>query len=159
MRTLGHFFHPTNDLAHLLGLAASNYEMTASIPSACEYLSSISWDDVAKHEEKLQGILIDYLLSKPDSIQIWGQPTADKSKRVPVISFTVKGRSSRSIVEAIESRSNFGCRWGSFYSNRLVEEVLGLDPVDGVVRVSLLHYNTEEEIRRYVEVLDQVLSQ
>jgi selenocysteine lyase/cysteine desulfurase len=41
----------------------------------------------------------------------------------------------------------------------LAEDVLGLDPVDGVVRVSLLHYNTEEEIKGYVKVLDEVVSQ
>ena len=63
---------------------------------------------------------------------------------MPVISFTVKGRNSKDVVEAIESKSNFGCRWGSFYSDRLTKDVLGLDPVDGVVRVSLLHYNTGE---------------
>ena len=142
LRTLGHFFHPTDDLAHLLGLAGSNYELTASIPSACEYLGSVPWEEVAKYEETLQKILIEYLLSKPDLIQIWGEPVADLRKRVPVISFTVKGQISREVVEAIEAKSNFGCRWGSFYSNRLTHEVLGLDPVDGVVRVSLLHYNT-----------------
>lgn len=142
LRTLGHFFHPTDDLANLLGLAGSNYELTASIPSACRYLQSVPWDEVAQYEERLQGILIEYLLSKPDLVQIWGEPVADRKKRVPVISFTVKGRSSRDVVEAIESKSNYGCKWGSFYSNRLTKEVLGLDPVDGVIRVSLLHYNT-----------------
>lgn len=144
LRTLGHFFKPTDSLENLLGLAAANYELTASIPKVCEYLRGISWEDSAKHEEKLQAILIDYLNSKPDEFQILGEPVADKEKRVPVISFTVKGRKSRDVVDAIEAKSNFGCRWGSFYSNRLVKEVLGLDPVDGVVRVSLLHYNTGE---------------
>ena len=62
---------------------------------------------------------------------------------MPVISFTVRGRGSKSIVEGVEKRSNFGCRWGHFYSKRLVEEVLGLGK-EGVVRVSLVHYNTGE---------------
>lgn len=144
LRTLGHFFKPTDSLENLLGLAAANYELTASIPQVCKYLEETPWDTIADHEEKLQKILIDYLNSKPDVIRIWGEPVADKEKRVPVISFTVKSKSSRDVVEAIEGRSNFGCRWGSFYSNRLCEEVLGLDAVDAVVRVSLLHYNTGE---------------
>lgn len=159
----------------MLGLAASNYELTASIPQVCAYLAHVPWDAIAAFEEKLQKILIDYLNSKPDLIQIWGEPVADKRRRVPVVSFTVKGRSSREVVEAIESKSNYGCRWGSFYSNRLTEEVLGLDVVDGVIRVSLLHYNTgtlprkqsmnktltgnaEDEVRGYVKVLDEVLT-
>lgn len=175
MRTLGHFFKPTNTLENLLGLAAANYELTASIPEVCRYLESVPWEEISKHEEVLQSVLIDYLLSKPEVYQIYGEPTADRKKRVPVISFLVKGRSSREVVEAIEAKSDFGCRWGAFYSNRLAEEIMGVDPVDGVVRVSLCHYNTgklparygmasstntivEEEIRGYVKVLDEVVS-
>ena len=141
LTTLGHYFKGTKSLEDLLGLAAANYELTASVPAVCKYLSSIPWDTIAEHEEKIQGILIDYLNSKKE-IKIWGEPVADSSKRVPVISFTVQGRSSRSVVEAVESKTRFGFRWGAFYSNRLVKEVLGLDAEDGVIRVSLVHYNT-----------------
>nr|POE52290.1 nonribosomal peptide synthetase fmpe [Quercus suber] len=142
LRTLGHFFKPTDSLENLLGLAAASYELAASVPAVCEYLRSVPWEEIAAHEEKLQGVLIDYLLSKPDMFQIWGEPVADKAKRVPVVSFTVAGRKSREVVEAVEAKSDFGCRWGTFYSVRLAEQVMGLDPVDGVVRVSLVHYNT-----------------
>jgi len=76
---------------------------------------------------------------------------------VPVVSFTVRGKSSKDVVEAIESKSNFGCRWGHFYSKRMVDDLLGLEKQDGVIRVSMVHYNTEEEIRKYVDVLDEVL--
>lgn len=143
LHTLGHFFKGTATLEDLLGLAAANYELTSSIPVVCNYLSQVPWDTVAKHEEKTQAILIDYLNSRKD-IQIYGEPSSDPNKRVPVISFTVQGRSSKDVVEAVEAKSNFGFRWGSFYSNRLIQEVLGLDPADGVIRVSLLHYNTGE---------------
>lgn len=141
LRTLGHYFKGTATLEDLLGLAAANYELTASIPTVCKYLSEVPWGSIAKHEEELQGILIDYLNSRKD-VKIWGQPVADATKRVPVISFTVDGRSSKSVVEAVEEKTDFGFRWGAFYSNRLVQEVMGLDPVDGVIRVSLVHYNT-----------------
>jgi len=143
--SLAHFFKPRGALENLLGLAAANYELTASIPTVVEYLASISWDDVAKHEEKLQTILLDYLRSKPEVIQIWGEPSADRAKRVPVISFTVKGRTSKEVVDEIEAKSEYGCRWGAMYSNRLVGDIMGLDTVDGVVRVSLVHYNTGKQ--------------
>jgi selenocysteine lyase/cysteine desulfurase len=45
-----------------------------------------------------------------------------------------------------------GCRYGHFYSRRLVEQV-GLDPSDGVVRISLSHTNDQTEIDRAVEAL------
>ncbi|KAK5000812.1 hypothetical protein LTR66_000398 [Elasticomyces elasticus] len=157
MRSLGHYFKPTGSLEDKLGLAAASYELTASIPRVCEYLASTPWNVIAEHEEKLQEILLSYLRSKPDAIQIWGEPSADSTKRVPVISFTVRGRSSREVVELVERKSDFGFRWGAFYSNRLVKDVLGLDEVDGVVRVSLVHYNTEEEVRGFVETFDETV--
>lgn len=120
MSTLGHFFKPTDTLENLLGLAAANYELTASIPKVVGYLADVAWDEVAKHEERLQAILLDYLNSKPDVVQIWGEPTPDRTKRVPVVSFTVKGKSSKSIVDAIEAKSKYGCRYGAMYSNRYV---------------------------------------
>jgi selenocysteine lyase/cysteine desulfurase len=50
-----------------------------------------------------------------------------------------------------------GIRWGTFYSNRLIE-YLGLAAQDGVVRVSLVHYNTLEEVDRLIQVLRTVLA-
>jgi selenocysteine lyase/cysteine desulfurase len=32
-----------------------------------------------------------------------------------------------------------------------------MDPDDGVVRVSMVHYNTVEEVQKLVEALDRVL--
>ena len=40
---------------------------------------------------------------------------------------------------------------------RLCDEVLELGP-EGVVRVSMVHYNTEDEIRGLVETLKNILS-
>ena len=56
----------------------------------------------------------------------------------------MKGRKSQDVVEEIDevSRGEMGIRWGGFYSVRLIGEVLGLDKKDGVVRVSMVHYNT-----------------
>jgi selenocysteine lyase/cysteine desulfurase len=36
-------------------------------------------------------------------------------------------------------------------------QALGLDPDDGVVRLSLVHYNTRDEVDRALEVLDKLL--
>lgn len=103
-----------------------------------------AWDEIADYEERLQTILLDYLGSNP-RVTIYGEPSASKQLRVPVVSFTVDGMKSQELVERVEKCSSFGFRSGHMYSYRLLEEVLGLKDVeDGVVRVSLLHYNTGE---------------
>ncbi len=72
---------------------------------------------------------------------VFGERDKDRAFRVPVVSFRVEGLGSREGVEHVDGRSDFGIRWGHFYSKRLVEEVLGQGD-EGVVRVSMVHYNT-----------------
>ena len=43
-----------------------------------------------------------------------------------------------------------------FYAWRCIE-ALGIDPNDGVVRASMLHYNTMEEVERLISSLEEIL--
>ncbi|KAJ4375864.1 hypothetical protein N0V83_001142 [Neocucurbitaria cava] len=151
---MSHFFNPTRTLEDKIGFASSNYECTQSIPHIVSYLDG-AFDEIAKHEGNLQKILLDFLNSRPD-IVIHGSTSTSSAVRVPTISFTVDGMDSRSIVQEAEKISNYGFRWGHFYSKRLCDEVLGLGP-NAVTRVSMVHYNSEEEIHGLVEALKKVL--
>lgn len=151
-----HFFNPTKTLEDKIGFAGSSYECVQSIPQIASYLSG-AFPAITEHEGKLQTILLDFLNSRPD-ITVLGSTSTDSKIRVPTISFTVKGMSSKQIVVEAEKVSNYGFRWGHFYSKRLCDEILGLEP-EGVTRVSMVHYNTEEEIKGLVEVLKKVLPQ
>ncbi|RLL93701.1 hypothetical protein CFD26_101915 [Aspergillus turcosus] len=159
--TLGHFFKGTDTLDLKLNLASASYEATQSIPAVLEYLGpnpTATWDKIASYEEKLQAILLDYLRSD-DQITICGEPSASKELRVPVVSFTVQGIKSQKVIEEVERRTSFCFRHGHMYSHRLLKDVVGLEDVDdGVVRISMLHYNTEEEITLLVESLREIIS-
>ena len=74
---------------------------------------------------------------------------------MPTISFTVEGRDSRALVEALDAEK-VGTRFGHFYSYRAVE-ALGLLGQNGVVRISLFHYNTPGEIERLLSALERML--
>ncbi|KAF2795860.1 aminotransferas-like protein [Melanomma pulvis-pyrius CBS 109.77] len=154
IKPYAHYFNPTKTLEDKIGLAGSNYECSQSLPVVVSYLDG-AFDAIGEHEEKLQKILLDFLNSRNDVI-IYGSTSSDSTVRVPTISFTVDGTNSRKIVEEAEKISNFGFRWGHFYSKRLCDEVLGLGP-EGVTRVSMVHYNTEEEIHSLVELLKKIL--
>lgn len=146
---LGHYFKASEPqtLETKLTLASANYELTQSIPEITAYFGpdrAASWKAIADHEEKLQAVLLDYLRSN-DKVTIIGEPSADQKRRVPVVSFLVKGWKSQAVVQEVEKRSNFGFRAGHMYSHRLLRDVLKVaDPDDGVVRISFLHYNTGE---------------
>jgi selenocysteine lyase/cysteine desulfurase len=154
MKPMTHYFNPTKTLEDKIGFAASNYECVQSIPSIVSYLSG-AFPAITEHEGRLQTILLDFLNSR-DDITVLGSTSTDSKVRVPTIGFTVKGMSSKVLVAEAEKVSNYGFRWGHFYSKRLCDEVLGLEP-EGVARVSMVHYNTEEEIMGLVEMLKKVL--
>lgn len=158
MESLGHYFKANHTLEDKLGLAGANYECVQSIPQVVEYLDSQTWQAIIKHEAELQELLLNYLREK-DGVQIYGVADSDPRSRVPVISFTVAGRTSLSVLQAFEERTggNIGIRSGHFYSKRLINEVMKIEGEDGVVRVSMVHYNTVEEVKTLIENLDAVL--
>ncbi|OTB14020.1 hypothetical protein K445DRAFT_319558 [Daldinia sp. EC12] len=171
MRTLGHFFNPHATLENKISLGSGYYELVQSIPPIVEYIGTPSpsspspsngdnnstlWPSIASHESQLQSHLLTYLTSS-SSITIYGSPTADPQTRLPTISFVVSGHDSRALVETLERTTNYGLRWGAFYSNSLVHDFLGLGP-SGVVRVSMAHYNTLDEIKGFIEALDGLIS-
>jgi selenocysteine lyase/cysteine desulfurase len=158
--SLGHYFNPTTTLEDKLGLAGASYELVQSIPAVVDYLKPASkpdlFDAIAAHEEKLQKILLDFLKSREDVI-IYGEKTSDPKVRVSTISFSVNGWGTKELVETVEKQSDFGFRWGSFYSKRLSDEILQRGE-EGVVRASFVHYNSEGEVEEFVRVLGRVLS-
>jgi selenocysteine lyase/cysteine desulfurase len=158
MKSLGHYFNPSKSLENKIGLAASSYELTQSLVPLVAYFGANpkeTWSAIVEHEGTLQKRLIGYLTSRPD-ITIRGETSTESAKRLPTISFTVEGRSSQDIVEKVEEISSVGIRWGHFYSKRLLDKILGPEN-GGVVRVSLVHYNTLEEVETIINALDKVL--
>ncbi len=72
-------------------------------------------------------------------------------ERVPTFCFNL-GATQPAIVTETLARAGFGIRDGHMYTPRLMKR-LGLALDSGVVRVSLVHYNTVEEIHRFGNVL------
>jgi cysteine desulfurase family protein (TIGR01976 family) len=106
---------------------------------------------IADHEQAISERLLAYLRGRAD-VTIIGDPNSDKARRVPTISFTIEGKSSRAVVEATDP-TGLGIRFGDFYSRRLVQSLDLADP-DGVIRVSAVHYNTVDEIDALIAHLD-----
>jgi selenocysteine lyase/cysteine desulfurase len=87
--------------------------------------------------------------------QIYGiDADARVAERVPTFCFNLPGISPRVVTEML-AHANIGIRDGHMYAPRLMRR-LGV-PVDpGVARVSLVHYNTLEEIHRFGNVLSEL---
>ena len=94
-----------------------------------------------------------YLAGKP-KVRIIG-PQSFGPDAVGILSFRHAKIRPTEIAEEV-NRHQLGIKSRSFYSVRLLR-ALGIDPDDGVVRISLVHYNTLEEIDRLIAVLDRIL--
>jgi selenocysteine lyase/cysteine desulfurase len=105
------------------------------------------------HAESLERATAAPLLSALTSskaVRLWGRPAMDEH-RVCTISFTFQGKRSADVARELNAQG-LGVKHGHFYSRRLLES-LGLDPEDGVVRVSLAHYNIPDEVQRLLAAL------
>jgi cysteine desulfurase family protein (TIGR01976 family) len=163
-----HFFIAGDDVPHKFELGGVNHEGCAGLLGLGDYLRVVAgaegrlidralieeaFEVMTDCELPLQSRLLCYLRSR-DDVQIVG-PENDGRSRVGTVSFVHRSKSSREITEVVD-RSGIAIRNGHMYAYHLCE-ALGLDPADGVVRVSLVHYNTPEEIDRLIEVLEVAL--
>ena len=113
------------------------------------------FDLFSEHETLLANQLLSALRELP-RVRIIGQSHAAAGRRAATIAFVPLQKKPSEIVKRL-SEKFIAVRNGHFYARRCVE-ALGLeDPEEGIIRVSLVHYNTEEEVGRLVEGLRAIL--
>ncbi|MGI3900651.1 MAG: cysteine desulfurase-like protein [Janthinobacterium lividum] len=162
---LYHYFYGREKVPAKLEPGNTNYELAWGSAGIVDYLDELgggtgdraaierAFDDITTQETAIGARLLDYLGSRND-IRVIGRRQAGP-ERVPTISFKAEGRDSAAIVGAVDPHG-LGIRFGDFHSRRLVER-LGLAGDSGVVRVSMVHYNTLDEVDRLVGALDEAL--
>lgn len=129
-------------------LLAAKHNLSQSDTSYTEGVFSL----IAQHEEMLCKKLLSFLTSKT-AISIIGTSGTDPSVRLPIISFIVKNKNSGDIVKQVDM-NKIGIRYGDFYARRLIRDLDLNNLYGGVVRVSLAHYNSEDEIDKLIHSLD-----
>lgn len=168
-----HYFIGNDTLPYKFQPGNTNFELAYGLLGIWDYLTAIAkqatgqsytpYDHqiiqdafalIQAHEEQLAERLLSFLHSQA-SVRIIGPQTAYAHQRVATISFVVEGMLSDQLVEQVDPH-HIGIRFGDFYAKKLIE---GLDLVGqrGVVRVSLVHYNSLEEVDRLIEILATIL--
>jgi cysteine desulfurase family protein (TIGR01976 family) len=164
--TLYHWFYGRDKVPNKLEPGNMNYELAWGTAGITDYVEGLgggtgrpaieaAFDAIARHEEAIGEQLLAWLRSRND-IRIIGRRESDRALRVPTISFKAAGRDSAEIVRSVDAH-RIGIRFGDFHSRRLVER-LGLMEGNGVVRVSMVHYNTPAEIDRLIGALEKALA-
>ncbi len=106
-----------------------------------------------KYEAQLVQPLLEFIDAHP-RLNLLGPNLAEPRERVGIVSFVAKDITARELVAYTDAR-NIGLRSGHFNSRQLLSDINLLD--EGVIRLSLAHYNTENEIQHVIETLREFL--
>ncbi len=167
---LYHYFYGKEKIPAKLEPGNASYELGYSATGIVDYLAEIgasgagdpvrrgieeAFDRITRHENALAERLLSYLRRRNDC-RIIGHERGDGTRRVPTISFVVSNHDAREIARRMDAY-NIAIRFGDFHARRLVE-FLDLTANNGVVRVSMTHYNTLDEVDALVAALDEILA-
>ena len=109
---------------------------------------------ILQHENELAAPLLEYLHQHPD-LRLIGKTHTKDNDRAPTIAFQPLKQSAASLTHKLQDQG-IGTENGNFYAHRLISD-FGIDPEDGVVRLSLVHYSHQDEVGRIQQALDSAL--
>ena len=106
-----------------------------------------------EHETAQANRILTAVKAIPGS-RIIGQDHAIAGLRAATISITLANISSSDAVKQLVKKE-IAVRNGHFYALRCLEALGIQDPEDGVIRISLVHYNTAQDVSRLVAALGE----
>lgn len=165
--TLYHYFYGKDKVPGKLEPGNPSYECAYSTLAIRDYFAGLGgaaaspraaletgFTAITAQEDALVDRLLSYLTARNDC-RVFGATTNVGSKRIPTVAFRFDGRDSGALATAMDAHK-IAIRHGDFHSRRLVED-LGQMGDGGLLRVSMVHYNTLEEVDRLCAALDSIL--
>lgn len=164
-----HYFHSKEDVPRKLEPGNPSYELAYSLTGITDYFEHLGRSDkqdsdprqsfskvfemVAEHEAQLGETFLAYLRSRNDC-RIIGRTSGLDPQRVPTMSFCLHGKDPGEVARSVEPYK-LAIRYGDFYARRLID-YLNLSEAGGVIRVSMVHYNTLDEVNSLVEAMEEL---
>ncbi|MFO7461667.1 MAG: cysteine desulfurase-like protein [Desulfatiglandales bacterium] len=155
---------------HKFETGTQNHEGIAGTLAAVEYLAALSGSTHAhetrrerltaamKRVEAYERTLVSRLISGLEQVKglhIYGITASSRiEQRVPTVAFRLNGFSPRQVAEHLGKKGIFV--WDGNYYALAVTERLGVEDMGGMVRVGLVHYNTNDEVDRLIDELCQL---
>jgi cysteine desulfurase family protein (TIGR01976 family) len=144
------------------------YENVAGMTAALEYLAQLgssgdgnlrqrlvrAMERVRQYESTLSRALLDGMARIKKTIVYGIKDTNLLHQRVPTLCFNLGNVAPETVVSKLADR-NIAVRDGHMYSPRLMKR-LGLSLERGAVRASLVHYNTQEEVGKFLSAMEEI---
>ncbi len=137
-----------NELPHKFEAGTPNIAGGICLGTAFEYLNSLDFDAIEKHEKEL----LDYAtaeLAKIPNIKFYGEA----EHKASVISFLVEGTHPYDVGTLLD-KMGIAVRTG----HHCTQPIMSFYQIPGTIRASFAFYNTKEEIDYFVNALKRILS-
>jgi cysteine desulfurase family protein (TIGR01976 family) len=141
---------------HRFEAGTQSHEAIAGATAAIEYLRDLGGGDldsaftlIDEHETRLSAR---FLSGMPDGVELYGIRTPEG--RTPTFCFNVTGRGPREVAELLGEQDMYV--WDGNYYALEPMRALDIDDTGGAVRAGFLHYTTDEEVDRLLEVLTEL---
>ena len=108
---------------------------------------------IATHEMEIANPLLDYINTR-DDINLIGKTKISNKDRAPTIAFTMNNKSSKELSSDLV-KQGIATRNDNFYAWRCLK-ALGINVDVGVVRTSMVHYNTHEDVSNLINALKTI---
>lgn len=144
-----------------------NYFGQIALGKACEALSTVGFDAIQKHEQKLLRRAIDGL-SAIDGVTLYADSESIED-RVGVLTFNIQDVKAADVAEEFANKYGIAVRQGEFCAHPLCHRLLGISDEEiladrdnpdfeapAMVRVSMGMYNTEEDVDTLIEAVKQI---
>ena len=160
-----------DDVPYTINPGGPNHEELCSLIGIYEYFNNLynhhfDKKDVSKldkikkinqlisdHEEKLANKLLEFIETKKE-IKLIGKKRVINRNRAPTISFTIDGLTSKEASDRL-IKEGIATRNDNFYAWRCLK-ALGINTDDGVIRTSMVHYNSLNDVDNLIKALKSV---
>ena len=156
---------------YTLNPGGPNHEELASLIGIHEYMMSIYFHHfnnkdlsirekiqkvnnlISSHEAEITNPILNYIHERKD-LRLIGKNKITNKDRAPTIAFTSSKQSSSEVSKILVS-NKIATRNDNFYAWRCLE-ALGIDTIDGLVRLSLTHYNSKQDSDLALKALSKI---
>ena len=108
---------------------------------------------ISDHEEEIANPILEKIYKRED-LKLIGRIKIFNKNRAPTISLMSKKITSKDLSK-IFVKNFVATRNDNFYAWRCLK-ALGIDSDDGLVRLSLTHYNTHDDVKKTLKVIDKI---
>ncbi|MBW4505358.1 MAG: cysteine desulfurase-like protein [Scytonematopsis contorta HA4267-MV1] len=149
-----------------------NHEGLAGVTAAINYLAQLgqrvsptvgnrrealvaAMQAIQEYERELSKKLVPELLKIP-GLTLYGIKDVDNfAWRTPTVGIRIAGTTPETLAKILGEHGIFSWN-GNFYAIGLTEK-LGVESTGGFLRIGLVHYNSLEEVQRFLDVLHEIL--